>query len=221
MRSKELKNIVSNNHIKCKNKQTDKGFLGKFLELNLFGNLPNSFKIPDLNYGDIKTTHFKSVKSKFFNAKERLTLTNFGNPTNIENINYMRDKNTILETKYFDKIKKGVVFIFKNEDKCQNIDNKIVLGIICYNLEELFKTHPDIKETFDTDFYSIKTTILENNVSQKGQKYLHIHKHGSKNGISRAFGFTNKFLTKIVSIYLNLELKSMNNTDFIDFKMNE
>ena len=66
----------------------DKGLAGKIVEYKLFGNLPNSDSCPDLEYGDIKTTHFKNINAgaKAFNAKERLTLTNFGDPGKQENI---------------------------------------------------------------------------------------------------------------------------------------
>ena len=63
----------------------------------------------------------------------------------------------------------------------------------------------------------IKNCILEKNVTQAGQNYLHIHKHGCKDGLTRAFGFTNKFLTKLVSIYLDVPLKSKGRSEYIEF----
>ena len=45
--------------------------------------------------------------SKAFNAKERVTLTNFGDPNNEQNQNIlmMVDKNSIKDTKFYDEQK--------------------------------------------------------------------------------------------------------------------
>ena len=67
------------------------------------------------------------------------------------------------------------------------------------------------------DFIKIKTGVLEKNVSQSGQKYLHIHPHGCKDGLTRAFGFTNKFLTRLVSIYLNVPIIVKGRSEYIEF----
>ena len=88
----------------------DKGLTGKIVEFSLFGNLPNSDSSPDMIYGDIKTTHFKRIgknASKTFNAKERLTLTNFGDPDKQTNIDTISDKNSLQETKFYGKVKSG------------------------------------------------------------------------------------------------------------------
>ena len=70
---KELKTIVHSicpdlnsfcNENKYKFKITsakDKGLIGKKVEFELFGNLPNSKSESDMIYGDIKTTHFKRI----------------------------------------------------------------------------------------------------------------------------------------------------------------
>jgi hypothetical protein len=99
----------------------DKGLAGKIVEYKLFGNLPNSDSCPDLEYGDIKTTHFKNINTgtKSFNAKERLTLTNFGDPGKQENIDIISDKNTIQETKFYGKIKSGIILIFQHQTQSQ------------------------------------------------------------------------------------------------------
>jgi hypothetical protein len=202
----------------------DKGLIGKIVEFYLFGNLPNSDSCPDMSYGDIKTTHFKNLGndgSKSFNAKERLTLTNFGDPNKQANIDTISDKNSLQETKFYDKIKRGIILIFQhdstNYDTIEAHYKKKILGIVLYNLDELFVKHIDIAEVFQEDFIKIKTCILEKNVSQSGQKYLHIHPHGCKDGVTRAFGFTNKFLTRLVSIYLNVQLVTKGRSDYIDF----
>jgi hypothetical protein len=87
-----------------------------------------------------------------------------------------------------------------------------------YDLDELFGKHLEVAEVFQEDYIKIKTCVLEKNVSQSGQKYLHIHPHGCKHGVTRAFGFTNKFLTKLVSIYLNVPLITKGRSDYIDFE---
>jgi len=222
--SSELKQFCYENKEKFKvNSVKDKGLIGKFIEFTLFGNLPNNDSFPDTPYGDIKTTNFKRLKSnnKAFNAKERLTLTNFGNPINEKNIALISDKNSINETKFYEKIKNGIILVLQQDDldyyTIDNVYKKNVIAIIRYDLDEVFEKYSDIKEIFQEDFNKIKKCIIEKNVSQKGQKYLHIHKHGCKNGLTRAFGFTNKFLTKLVSIYVNIPITSKGKSEFIEF----
>jgi hypothetical protein len=220
----ELQEFCHKNEEKFKIKSVkDKGLIGKVVEFELFGNLPNNYSCPDMNYGDIKTTHFKNLGkdgSKAFNAKERLTLTNFGDPSKQSNIDSISDKKSLQETKFYDKIKNGIILIFKHEsvnyDTVESCYNKKILGIVYYNLDYLFENHMDIANTFQEDFIKIKTCILEKNVSQCGQQYLHIHKHGCKDGTTRAFGFTNKFLTRLVSIYLNIPLFVKGRSEYIE-----
>ena len=203
----------------------DKVLLGKIVEFYLFGNLPNNESCPDMEYGDIKTTHFKSIGkdgSKSFNAKERLTLTNFGDPSKQSNIDTIADKNSLQETKFYEKIKRGIILIFQHDsaityETIESYYNKKILGIVLYNLDKIFVDHTEVAEIFQDDFIKIKTCVLEKNVSQSGQKYLHIHPHGCKDGATRAFGFTNKFLTKLVSIKLNIPLISKGKSDYVEF----
>jgi hypothetical protein len=120
--SPELHNYCEANNDKFKvTSVKDKGLAGKIVEYKLFGNLPNSDSCPDLEYGDIKTTHFKNINTgtKSFNAKERLTLTNFGDPGKQENIDIISDKNTIQETKFYGKIKSGIILIFQHQTQSQ------------------------------------------------------------------------------------------------------
>lgn len=202
----------------------DKGLIGKIVEFYLFGNLPNNASCPDLQYGDIKTTHFKNIgkcSPNTFNAKERLTLTNFGDPSKESNINLISDKNSIQETKFYDKINKGIILIFQHEtktfEKIEIFYQKKIMGIVFYNLNDIFVNQPDIASIFQNDFEKIKKCIIEKNVSQCGQQFLHLHKHGCKDGVTRAFGFTNKFLTKLVSIYLKLPLIVKGKSEYIQF----
>jgi len=221
----ELKEFCHLNQDKFKiTSSKDKGLIGKKVEFELFGNLPNSKSCPDMDYGDIKTTHFKKLgknETKSFNAKERLTLTNFGDPNKQCNIDTISDKNNLKETKYYNKIKCGIIIIFEhdsnNYDSIESYDNKNILGIVFYNLDDIFKENLDIESIFHEDFMKIKNCILEKNVTQSGQNYLHIHKHGCKDGLTRAFGFTNKFLTKLVSIYLDVPLIVKGRSEYIEF----
>ena len=201
----------------------DKGLIGKIVEFALFGNLPNNDSCPDTPYGDIKTTHFKSNKANktALNAKERLTLTNFGNPNDERNIALISDKHSIQETKFYEKIRNGIILVLQHDDEVydtiESVYNKKIVAIVHYNLDDIFEKHIDVKNTFNQDFDKIKKCIVEKNVTQSGQKYLHIHKHGCKNGITRAFGFTNKFLTKLVSINLNIPITSKGRCEYIEF----
>jgi hypothetical protein len=224
--SPELEQFCKANQDKFKvSSIRDKGLVGKIVEFYLFGNLPNNDSCPDMDYGDIKTTHFKNIGkdgSKTFNAKERLTLTNFGDPSKQTNIDTIADKNSLQETKFYDKIKRGIILIFQHDaaityETIEAYYNKKILGIVLYNLDEIFVEHTEVAEIFQEDFIKIKTCVLEKNVSQSGQKYLHIHPHGCKDGATRAFGFTNKFLTKLVSIKLNVSLISKGKSDYIEF----
>ena len=124
-------------------------------------------------------------------------------------------------SEFYDKIKSGIILIFQNEtvnyETIQSYYDKKILGIVFYNLDNLFANHTDIANTFQEDYIKIKNCVLENNVTQAGQQYLHIHKHGCKGGLTRAFGFTNKFLTKLVSIYLNIPLIVKGRSAYIEF----
>lgn len=223
-RCPELKQYCHENKEKFKiTSVKDKGLLGKIVEFYLFGNLPNSHSCSDTPYGDIKTTHFKPCKwnNKAFNAKERLTLTNFGDPTKEKNISFISGKHSIQETKFYEKIRNGIILVLQHDDTIystiESVYNKKIIAIVPYDLNHIFEEHADVKKVFQEDFDKIKNCIVEQKVSQRGQKYLHLHKHGSKDGITRAFGFTNKFLTKLVSIQLNIPTTSKGRSNYIEF----
>jgi hypothetical protein len=220
----ELKQYCDENKDKFKvTSVKDKGLIGKIIEFYLFGNLPNNNSCPDTPYGDIKTTHFKGCKAnkRAFNAKERLTLTNFGDPSKEQNIALISEKNSIKETKFYEKIRTGIILVLQHEDAVydtiESIYNKKLLAIVLYNLDDIFEKHNDIANIFQADFDKIKKCIIEKNVTQSGQQYLHIHKHGCKDGLTRAFGFTNKFLTRLVSIFINIPITSKGRSEYIEF----
>jgi hypothetical protein len=49
------------------------------------------------------------------------------------------------------------------------------LFIFIDNLNDIFANHTDVAVIFKSDFEKIKKCIIEKNVSQCGQQYLHIH----------------------------------------------
>ena len=56
-----------------------------------------------------------------------------------------------------------------------------------------------MKDIIDNDYKKIQQSIIDNKVTQKQQEYLHIHPHGKGHGSgNRAFGFTSKFITRII-----------------------
>lgn len=206
--SPELKLFCSENekYLKIKNKK-DKGLLGKIVEFYIFGNLPNSNSSPDTKLGDIKTTNLKKLKNGSLNAKERLTLTNFGNPFSEEILDEIVTKKSINETKYFKKISKGVIIVGIHDSSVknsfENLLQKKIIGFISYSFEN-FDNEDLIQINYD--FEKIKECLIEGKPTQSGQKYLHIHRHSSGGeDKTRAFGFTNKFLTKIIANFLGLD----------------
>ena len=220
----ELKQYCEENKDKFKvTSVKDKGLIGKIIEFYLFGNLPNSSSCSDTPYGDIKATHFKPNKSntKAFNAKERLTLTNFGDPSKEQNIALISDKNSLQETKFYEKIRSGINLLLQHDkevyDTIESVYNKKIIAIVHYDLNEIFEQHADVRNVFQEDFDKIKKCIVEKNVTQCGQQYLHIHKHGCKASATRAFGFTNRFLTKLVSIKINVPLTTRGRSEYIEF----
>jgi hypothetical protein len=198
---------------KCKN---DKGIFGKLVEFEVFGNLPNSNSAPDLSYADIKVTKFKKLKNDGYNAKERLTLTNIGDPNNEDTIKMFNEFKNIKELKYYQKIKSGILIVMEHDaqkyDTIEQCYDKKILCILLYDLDELPE---EDKMILNDDYNKIRDCIINKCVSQSGQKYLHIHKHGSKNSNTRAFGFTPKFITKLVSFYLKIPLQTKANSSYL------
>ena len=48
------------------------------------------------------------------------------------------------------------------------------------------------------DYQDIRHRIVTRQVSQKGQKMLHIHKHGNKKSTTRALGLTPAFINQLL-----------------------
>jgi hypothetical protein len=207
-----IKNLLSN-----KNK-TDKGLTGKIIEYGLFGQKPNSDSSPDiikLGY-DIKTCAFKTLKNGGKNAKERQTLTNCGNTTNYETFNNISINEYFSECDYYKKCR-SFILIVRNDDKIKfkTLDESLdqtMLCIMCFNIENL---STEICEIINNDYTMIRQTIYEKKVSQKGQKFLHIHPHGAGHGSgNRALGYTANFITLIVALNI-AEIHKINIEDIL------
>jgi len=178
-----------NENLECK--PNDKGSLGKKVEQELFGNKPNNSPEPDLPCGlDVKTTRFKSLKRPkgHSTAKERLTLTNIGN---INHLDYLTEADCIEDAKFFKKMKNFVLLVF---DPNKISEDAIFLGAVIFDYDTI---PSEDQEQICADFRDIQMKIKTNSITQKGQEYLHIHRHGDKNSETRAVGFTNKFVTKL------------------------
>ena len=187
----------------------DKGNLGKIIEYGLFNQKPNSDSNPDLFERDIKVTKFKKIKDNNYNAKERLTLTNIGNTLKDNFGSNIVDNINLKDTKYYKKIRKGLLIIVDNGDKKKyktfdDVMNQRLLYIVNYDIEELPNEY---KEQINKDYINIRERIINKDISQKGQIFLHIHPHGSKGSSTRALGFTNKFITNLLAYYLSVEKK--------------
>jgi hypothetical protein len=212
-----IKNLLSN-----KNK-TDKGLTGKIIEYGLFGQKPNSDSSPDiikLGY-DIKTCAFKTLKNGGKNAKERQTLTNCGNTTNYETFNNISINEYFSECDYYKKCR-SFILIVRNDDKIKfkTLDESLdqtMLCIMCFNIENL---STEICEIINNDYTMIRQTIYQKKVSQKGQKFLHIHPHGAGHGSgNRALGYTANFITLIVALNI-AEIHKINIEDILIRKGN-
>lgn len=193
-------------------KPNDKGSLGKIVEFYIFGTLPNSSTSWDLGYGDLKVTNFRKLKNGLYTAKERLTITNLGDPEKPGVIEEVTTKDSLKGTKFYNKISKGIVVfcLYDNVDNTlKKLLNRKILGIVQYDIENFSKeTILQINE----DFKMIQNCLSDGKPTQKGQKYLHLHKHGGKGDNRRAFGFTNKFLTRLVADALGLPLIEKGNS---------
>jgi hypothetical protein len=184
---------------------SDKGSAGKLTELFLFGRVPNNDASPDLTLGDIKATHVKKVGS-FYNAKERLTVTNVGSTLKPDTLQHIVESAKLQNNKSYAKVRNGILAVFernKSRPTMEEILQEKLVALFHYDLESL---PVEIRALIDEDYCSIVKCVQKNEVSQKGQQYLHIHPHGSKGSKTRAFGFTNKFVTWLICHYTSRPL---------------
>jgi hypothetical protein len=114
-------------------------------------------------------------------------------------------------------LSRGVIVVVLYDKKIKNsfedLLNKEIITIINYDIDNLSKIELN---QINEDFKLIKKCLLDGKPTQSGQKYLHIHRHsnGGKNN-TRAFGFTNKFLTKLVAKCMNFEFVENNRNYYI------
>lgn len=199
--SPDLKSFCSENNINTMGR--DKGHIGKKVEFNIFGQLPNSDANPDTVLGDIKATHIKPCNSGF-NAKERLTLTNCGSTANYDTFQHIIDATTLDQSPRYKKIQTGILCVLEHIKDLTNDLDTVVRFLFRYDIDEL---PTEIRSVLDVDYQKIRTCVLNKAVSQSGQTYLHIHPHGAGHGSgTRAFGFTNKFVTMLISYYCKATL---------------
>jgi hypothetical protein len=109
------------------------------------------------------------------------------------------------DTKYYVKIRRGVLVVFA-DDRVRVLE--------AYDIEEL----PDsMRAVLKDDYEKIRTCVLNDAISQKGQTYLHIHPHGCKGSDTRAFGFTPKFVTQLVAIRTGTPIQSKGRSEYLIF----
>lgn len=197
----------------------DRGSMGKIVEFYFFGQLPNSNPGPDLAWGaDIKATHFKTNKQGHYGAKERLTITNCGDRNDYSTFHPIISSEDVRSYKDYSKIRRGVLFVIEHRkgiynDFEENMSKKILCSFV-YDLEDM---NQEISSQIDRDFEHIKGTILAGKITQAGQIFLHTAPHGAGHGSgTRAFAFTNKFVTKLVSIYTGKPITVKGRSWFIE-----
>jgi len=181
----------------------DKGNAGKLAEFHLFGRLPNNDSAPDLgpDLGDVKATHIKKTRNGWC-AKERLTLANCGSTASYETLQHLLAP--MKECRLYPKLRKGIMVVLEHSTE-GDVFRETVVALIPYDLETL---PDDIQTGINADYAAIQERIRTQTVSQRGQKLLHIHPHGSKGSSTRALGFTNKFLTYLIARGMGAELKT-------------
>jgi hypothetical protein len=188
----------------CKVGTRDKGSAGKLVEFHVFGRLPNSESTPDIFLGDIKCTHVKSIADGY-NAKERLTLTNVGATSDYANLQHILDFDLEANPRW-EKVRQGILVVMKHEEGKWTTQEKVlketVMGFFHYDIT----SKEEWKKVIQTDYEKIRDCVRAKAASQRGQEYLHIHPHGSKNSSTRAFGFTNKFVTRLICHYTDKKM---------------
>lgn len=184
---------------------SDKGSAGKLVEFFIFGKKPNCDANPDLVLADVKATHVKAIGDAY-NAKERLTLTNVGSTDKYETLQHIVESETLDSCKAYPKVQKGVMAVLvrnKSRPSMEEILDEQMVALFYYDLDTL---PAEVRATIAADYANIRNCVAAKAVSQKGQQYLHIHPHGSKGSKTRAFGFTNKFVTWLICHHTDREL---------------
>lgn len=200
--SSELKEFVTAN--KCGITARDKGSAGKMVEFYVFGRAANCDSAPDLRLGDVKATHIKKM-AKGYNAKERLTITNVGATSNYGNLAHILEFG-LPENPRWAKVKQGILVVLEHTEGTWSAEEKTlneqVVALFHYDIT----SQEEWMSTVLADYEKIRECVRAEAVTQSGQKFLHIHPHGSKASSTRAFGFTNKFVTRLICHYTGREM---------------
>lgn len=177
----------------------DKGSAGKIVEFHMFGRLPNSESTPDLLLGDVKATHIKRL-TKGYNAKERLTLTNVGATKDYANLQHILDYELEGNPRWA-KVRQGILVVMEHVDGQWPVEEKTlnerVVAVFHYDIT----TNDNWMKVVRGNYEKIRECVRAKAATQKGQEYLHIHPHGGVGSTTRAFGFTNKFVTRLICHY--------------------
>jgi hypothetical protein len=183
----------------------DKGSAGKIVEFYIFGNLPNNKSQPDLLLGDIKATHIKKMSNGNYNAKERVTITNVGATNDYNNLQHILDFE--LETNpRWAKVYQGILVVLEHNEGTWTTEEKTLNEIVRAFFHYDITSKKEWMDVIKSDYEKIRDCVRAKAATQAGQKYLHIHPHGSKDSTTRAFGFTNKFVTHMICTYTNRNL---------------
>lgn len=201
---KRAKYIINNYH---KNfgitfSLNDHGKEGKMIEKFIFDIEPNSNNMPDLGDIDIKSTKLKrkaSNENSLYNneylsinnymVKNKLSITTAGNLNNYESFNNILENSLLENTKYYLKIKKGLLFILEDQ-------TNILLNVIFYNIEELPN---EIQKQIQKDYELIRNLIINKNINSQKQMYLQIGRATQKNTF--VFSFSPKLISYIINFY--------------------
>lgn len=183
----------------CRVTARDKGSAGKLVEFHVFGRLPNNESTPDILLGDVKCTHVKPIANGY-NAKERLTLTNVGATSDYQNLQHIIDLD-LEENPRWEKVRQGILVVMKHSEGKWTPEEKTLHEEVVAFFHYDITCNQDWYSVIQNDYGKIRECVKAKAASQKGQEYLHIHPHGSKNSSTRAFGFTNKFVTRLICHY--------------------
>ncbi len=180
-------------------KARDKGSAGKLVEFYIFGRKPNNDSTPDLEQGDIKCTHIKKTRDGY-NAKERLTLTNVGATSDYANLQHILD-NDLESNPRWEKVRQGILVVLERTEGTWTPEEATLNEQVTFFFHYDITMNPEWMAIMKADYEKIRECVAAKAASQKGQDFLHIHPHGSKNSTTRAFGFTNKFVTRLICHY--------------------
>ena len=99
-------------------------------------------------------------------------------------------ENSLLEnTKYYLKIKKGLLFILEDQ-------TNILLNVIIYDIEELPN---EVQKQIQKDYELIRNLIINKNINSQKQIYLQIGRATQKNTF--VFSFSPKLISFIINFY--------------------